>query len=317
MYQPSEDAARRVNGAMRRFQGLVLTLGIMGQGFIWICIVSWNLSWAWFCSDLTGRQQINRLNNVAGLQDKQGHYWNRTVPGSVGPEYWHKRADRLRSDAAKVEAEVRCSDTGLTEDMNIFFIFFIFVVLLLPVGVCCWVTLNRVIGKDEEKSFESSSDVLDHNIFGSRRHQSGITDNLRRIGPCWKSHPIGLVLGLLLGLFGIPLLWMLSKALMEMMRRSGRGYGAVILGANACMWVSFFMLLAAIVPSYVVYRIFLSGGLSRYIRPVLGLPGEEGSWSEFADISFMLLNVGSLFLYYSCVYDAGATYQPTWTGVFG
>jgi hypothetical protein len=24
-----------------------------------------------------------------------------------------------------------------------------------------------------------------------------------------------------------------------------------------------------------------------------------------------------LFLYYSRVYDAGATYQPTWTGVFG
>jgi hypothetical protein len=77
------------------------------------------------------------------------------------------------------------------------------------------------------------------------------------------------------------------------------------------------MLWAAIIPSYIVYRIFLSGGLSRYIRPVLGLPGEEGSWSEFADISFMLLNVGSLFLYYSRVYDAGATYQPTWTGVFG
>jgi len=77
------------------------------------------------------------------------------------------------------------------------------------------------------------------------------------------------------------------------------------------------MLLAAIVPSYIVYRIFLSGGLSRYIRPVLGLPGEEGSWSEFAGISFRLLNVGSLFLYYSRVYDAVVTYQPTWTGVFG
>jgi len=148
MHQPSEDAVRRVNRAIRRLHGFVLTLGIMGQGLVWIWTISWNLPWSWFCSDLPWRQRIKGLNFRARLMDEHADYLARNFPGAVDIiKFYTEESDLLRLQAAKVGAEVHWSATRLTEEMNILFIFFMFLVLL--VGVC-WL-LDLVIGKDEEK----------------------------------------------------------------------------------------------------------------------------------------------------------------------